>query len=118
MDPNVRALLKLELNSIRYDLTKKYKPKNGLPQGSLIAPKLFNIYLNGMIQDWYKTVGREPLIVAYADDLAIVNITKKEWESFEEVSKKWELKINKKKTKIMDGGKEWEDIGIGKVNKF
>ena len=57
-----------------------YRPLNGLPQGSIIAPKLFNIYLN---QVWELIEEKHPGItkrtIAYADDVAIVGITRNEW---------------------------------------
>lgn len=86
----------------KYQIGEIYKPPIGLPQGSLIAPKLFNIYLNAM---WKEVERDNPGImertIAYADDLTIVGCSKAEWESIKKKSTEYKLRLNMKKTKRM-----------------
>lgn len=89
--------------TVGLETSKSYKIKNGLPQGSVLAPLLFNLYTSDMPDTTSKKFG-------YADDLAIAVQSK----SFEEGAtvltqdleilsayyRKWRLCPNPSKTEV------------------
>ena len=75
--------------------------KNGVPQGSVLSPMLFNIY----ISDLPETTSRK---YGYADDLAII-LRSPSWKKMEEV-------LNKDMTILVDYLRKWRlQLSIGKT---
>ena len=89
------------LNNGRGKKSRLRRLKNGLPQGCVLAPLLFNIYFNDLPPTTSK-------LYAYADDLAMVH-SAAEWSSLERTLNQdmatissylqnWKLKLSKSKT--------------------
>jgi group II intron reverse transcriptase/maturase len=54
-----------------------WHPETGTPQGGVISPLLANIYLHGVLDQWFETVvkprvGSRALLIRYADDVVLV----------------------------------------------
>ena len=62
---------------------KVYKVTAGVPQGSIVGATLWNLLYNGVLQ---LKVPKGITLIAYADDLAVVGIAKKENELIEKVN--------------------------------
>jgi hypothetical protein len=103
-------------------LNEKIHVNNGVLQGSIISPMLFNIYINDLIEN---LEGKAYETLAYADDLAIIC---KDKESLQEVMRTIEawsefngISVNKKKSGILiiDGYDSARDIcGFPVVLKY
>ena len=63
------------LNTSDGQCSRQRRLKNGVPQGSVLAPMLFNVYIHDLPVTQAKKYG-------YADDLAIL-LQKKSWEDIE-----------------------------------
>lgn len=84
--------------------SKTEEIKNGVPQGGVLSPTLFLIFIN----DIKETITRKVTHTMYADDLALICAEKEPGtakvrlqgtlKNIESWSKQWGLKINKKKT--------------------
>ena len=97
-DESVERLPRLDTSNIE----RSYQDfKNGVPQGSVLAPLLFNIYISGLPT----TVSRK---YAYADDLAIMHADgdcqamegalNKDMATVSEYLQTWKLKLSTTKT--------------------
>jgi len=103
----------------------KRKINAGVPQGSVLGPKLFNVYLNDMPRFARTTTA------LFADDTAIykesftaivaakqIQIHMNQLQSFYE---KWKIKLNETKTEVITFSKKFKDMKIFQpitVNKF
>ena len=92
----------------------KRKINAGVPQGSVLGPKLFNVYLNDMPRFARTTTA------LFADDTAIykesftaivaakqIQIHMNQLQSFYE---KWKIKLNETKTEVITFSKKFKDI--------
>ena len=86
---------------LRASRSKTRKIKNGVPQGSVLAPTLFNVYLSDMPRTESHKLG-------YADDWALTHQSK-DWKDLEDVLsrhtvtlknyfERWYLRMNTTKT--------------------
>jgi hypothetical protein len=80
-----------------------YYYENGVPQGSLLSPALFNIYFEDFL-DKIHTEFDHAKLFAYADDVAFI-IDERELNNFiktlTQLSEQYNLSINKSKSGIM-----------------
>ena len=79
---------------------------NGLPQGSLLSPLLFNLYLNELLES---TRGYTDLrVIAYADDLIVFSPKLSRLEWFMNVARSFFdrrlLRLNESKSDFVDFG--------------
>ena len=90
----------------------------GLPQGSVLSPVLFNVYLEEAIRSSQKLeeVRSRGDLLAFADDMLVMSNNIHEIEQIinelTSLQVKWNLKLNKKKSEILSSEQVEEVNGI------
>ena len=103
----VELIVKLHNDSTIQVGTHSMNAEMGLPQGSILSPVLFNVYLEEALKSSKKLVEliRRGDLLAFADDMLVMSNCQHEInEVIEELAKlniDWNLRLNKKKSEIL-----------------
>ena len=114
------------VNRVDSQYSRIYDRSNGLPQGGISSPILFNLYINDLIEDLNKTGISVPIInnytlnnLLFADDIVIFAESKEQLNALLDTCtqhlEQWELTMNLKKSKILT--KEFE-FNENKLNEL
>ena len=86
----IKDMLSFQLHTSNGQHSTIRKLKNGVPQGSVLAPMLFNIYIHDLPATQSRKYG-------YADDLAIL-LSSEDMNTLSLYLKNWRLKLSVGKT--------------------
>jgi len=102
-DGRVLELLKAYLTQKVMETAKSWTPEEGTPQGAVISPLLWNLYLNPLDQQMAQA-GRQ--MVRYADDFVILCRSPEEAVAALERVRQWAeqagLRLHPEKTRMVD----------------
>lgn len=90
----------------------------GLPQGSVLSPVLFNVYLEEALKSSAKleAVRRRGDLLAFADDMLVMTDNQNELamiiDELSKLEQQWNLRLNKKKSEILTKEKVREVGGV------
>ena len=99
--------MKLHNDSIIQVGTHCMNAEMGLPQGSILSPVLFNVYLEEALKSSRKLedMRRRGDLLAFADDMLVMSNSQPEIEQVIEelatLNTDWNLRLNKKKSEIL-----------------
>lgn len=105
-------------------ITQSIKTNKGLKQGCSLSPLLFNIYMEQVLETWYKKCSQMGVLIndrclhslLFADDQVILASDREDMEfmlrKLKEEYEKWGLKINLKKTEYLCIGGDTSNIKI------
>ena len=109
---------KLHRNSIIEVGTSSLNAEMGLPQGSVLSPVLFNVYLEEALNssELLQGMRRRGDLLAFADDMLVMSSQKGEIEKaiteLASLQLKYNLRLNKKKSEILTTEKDGQ---IGEI---
>ncbi len=89
----------------------KMNAEMGLPQGSILSPVLFNVYLEEALKssDKLESVRRRGDLLAFADDMLVMSNSVPDLtetiEALAMLNTRWNLRLNKKKSEILTNEK-------------
>jgi len=111
VDGKVLHLIKLFLKAGVMEEGQIKIDERGTPQGGVISPLLANIYLDQIDKGW-KPLNKFAHLVRYADDVVILTryATDKVFGRFQRLTANLKLRLNQKKTRIVDAEKESFDF--------
>ena len=96
---------------------RRWKPRQGTPQGGVISPLLANIYLHALDATWErrgytKRDGPNVQLVRYADDLVLLTNRDASWatDRLRELLERLSLELNEEKSRVVDAEKETFDF--------
>ncbi len=105
----LELIMKLHNNSTTQVGSHNMSAEMGLPQGSILSPVLFNVYLEEALKTSRKLeeVRKRGDLLAFADDMLVMSNNQHEIEMvISELAKlqdDWNLRLNKKKSEILTG---------------
>ncbi|MFM7728357.1 MAG: RNA-directed DNA polymerase [Flavobacteriales bacterium] len=96
----------------------RFEAEMGLPQGSILSPVLFNVYLEEALKtsDKLESVRKRGDLLAFADDMLVMSNSVSDLsdtiEALAELNIKWNLRLNKKKSEILTNEKLEQVNGV------
>lgn len=119
----VELIVKLHKDSTIQVGTHTMNAEMGLPQGSILSPVLFNVYLEEALKSSPKLeeVRKRGDLLAFADDMLVMSNSQPEIEmiinELASLQVKFNLRLNKKKSEILTG-QDIAEIGGVKCSKM
>ena len=114
----ISLIEKLHKDSVIEVGSSSLNAEMGLPQGSILSPVLFNIYLEEALNssEKLKQVRKRGDLLAFADDMLVMTSDRGELETIvnelSSLSENYNLRLNKKKSEILTLVKAEEIGGI------
>ena len=106
--------------------THSINAEMGLPQGSVLSPVLFNVYLEEALKSSQKLeeVRKRGDLLAFADDMLVMTNNQSELtmiiDELMKLQQQWNLRLNKRKSEILtkEDIQEVNDIKCVKTVKY
>ena len=103
----VDLIMKLHSDSTIQVGTHSINAEMGLPQGSVLSPVLFNVYLEEALKSSQKLeeVRKRGDLLAFADDMLVMTNNQSELtmiiDELVKLQQQWNLRLNKRKSEIL-----------------